>query len=318
MKSFRQFLTEIAVGQKMAHPSGEYLWRGGQWVKQGKGLKPVAKRDVAAELTQMAKDREDEQKRRDEKTRHEFEVTYSKPGERKTKSFADVYSRGLASKQQAGKMSGFAKKEFEKKGYTVHGVEHKGTYAPGQKHQEPIGPKRPDVGPPKPATNQQHGEPIGPQQKDKDQQHQEPIGPNYKKDTSQHKAPIGPPGPGTQQHGEPIGPKAAGQEHGAKIGPELPKGQVHGSPIGPKPPETKTPEAKQGEAQGTRKVHVWDKRKERSPSGTVRAKRSPIGKAIKKEVGKAADFLVTGSTAAYNESMNFRSFMKNLMNENRR
>lgn len=280
MKTFRQFLAEITVGQREQHPSGEYEWKGAQWIKQNKkGLKPAAKKDIGADLTKQAEAREkSQQKAQKQQYKHTVNVKYSKPGSE------DMYGERVEVKSPFGggeegqkNTAEEARKHFEGKGYKVHTTEWVGA----KEHKE--------------EPKQQHQEPIGPQQpkKEKDQQHDQPIGP---------------PGPGKQQHDEPIGPKMPGQQHQAPIGPEKPKepGQQHNAPIGPKR-QKKAEEPKQepeASVSGGRQdyvTHVWDRRRDRKAGGSLAAKQKSE---VKTAVGKTADFLITGQTTAFDKDFN--------------
>lgn len=50
MKTYKQFIAEIEVGQSASHPSGQYVWKGAQWVKTSG---QIAKKEVAADLNKQ-------------------------------------------------------------------------------------------------------------------------------------------------------------------------------------------------------------------------------------------------------------------------
>jgi hypothetical protein len=127
MKTFKQFLTEIEIGQKASHPSGDYEWKGAQWVKTT-GKRTIAKRDVATELNKQSNNQASSSKPTPgtAKNTHAIEVRYSKPDSSDIESqHVDIDSHHGDTEEGRNLTSSAARKHFEKQGYTVHQVNHK-------------------------------------------------------------------------------------------------------------------------------------------------------------------------------------------------
>lgn len=167
MKTLRQFLAEVEIGQRATHPTGEYEWKGAQWVHTGN--KRAAKRDVSSDLHQTADEIDHTVKPSSSGTYHHIvDVHYSKPGSSEISSNKiDLEGPHGNTSQGRNIALGAARKHYENQGYQVHKTIHGGVTdsyeppkAPGNAtRKEPEKPK--DINKDHPEINHQEPESNG-------------------------------------------------------------------------------------------------------------------------------------------------------------